>query len=291
MNKPLDSPRPDNRIVAYENEFKVLKLVRDFGHLRRVEVARGVWPHSSPGVAETMAQRTIARLTKSTELFETSNALGGMSLVLGRRGATRLRNKGTDADAGYDLSSVKGGQFQHRSYGTRYLIERIAKGHRAFSEYALSKGWSPITRDQLAARFRKVPDGLVLVPGPERGYNDTITAVDWIEVENTPKSGAELARILDVAWNIGECLDAAKTVILDRVVFVFDRSDHHERRIERALRTYLRAHPTKNEKLLLSSIVLCRCTVDFPFVWREHEEVDCGALLQTKTLPDDDCNE
>jgi len=169
MNKQLNSPRPDNRIVAYQNEFKVLKLVRDFGHLRRIEVARGVWARSSLSVAETMAQRTITRLTKSGELFETSNALGGMSLVLGRRGATRLRTRDIEADAGYDLSSVKSGHFKHRSYGTRYLIERIAQGHRAFSEYALSKGWSPITRDQLAARFHKVPDGLVLVPGPERG--------------------------------------------------------------------------------------------------------------------------
>jgi hypothetical protein len=173
--------------------------------------------------------------------------------------------------------------------GKAHLREH-AQGHSAFGEYALSKGYSPITRDQLAKQFHKVPDGLVLVPGPARGYDDTITAADWIEVENTPKSSEELERIMEIAWTIGECFDAAKSVMLDRVVFVFDRSDCHERRIKRALRTYLRAHPTDNPDFL-KSILLCRCAVDIPFVWRGHEEVHCGDLSQANRLTDDDSDE
>lgn len=285
MNTQLSSPQPDNRIVADQNELKVLNLVRNFGHLRRAEIARGVWHHSKATVADRMTQRTVARLTKNRELIERSNGSGGKSLLLGRRGASRLREKGFKANTGYDLSSVEGLHYKHRSYATRYLMERIAQGHGAYGEYALANRYCPITRAQLVTTFKKVPDGLVLVPGPDRGWKDnTITAADWIEVENSTKSTEELARILDIAWRIGECLDAAKSVMLDRVVFVFDKTDGHEDRIKKALKTYLRERAPANRDHLLASIFFCRCSVDAPFTWRGCEEVDCAKVLQEDTL-------
>ena len=285
MNTHTNSSRPDNRVVADHNEFKVLKLVRDFGHLVRIEVAEGVWPTSDTLVAQKMAQRTVKRLLKSRELLEMENLLAGNSLVLGRRGAARLRMADIEADAGYDLSSVNGGQFKHRSYGTRYLIKRHARGHRVFGEYAIAKGWSPLTRKQFSASFdKKIPDGLVLVPGPERGFDETVSAADWIEVECTDKSTKELERILYVAWTyLGKCLDAEKTIILDRVIIVFNEKERHERRIKQLLREYISKHHTDNPDALLASIILCRCKVDAPFVWHGHEEVDGATLLTEST--------
>src|SRR5688572_15012430 len=97
--EPSQSP-PDNRLVAENNELAVLKAVRDFGHLRRAEIGRAVWPSSR---TQKMAQRTVARLTARKELVERRDAFGGSSLILSARGAGRLILQSIDAHNGYDL--------------------------------------------------------------------------------------------------------------------------------------------------------------------------------------------
>jgi len=272
------SCRTNALLAAEYNELRVLNLVREFGHVRRSEIARAVWPKSSPRVAKKMAQRTVARLLASGQLLEKPNALGGRSLVLAGRGAQRLRDWGIDAQDGYDLTSVAGPQFFHRTLGTRYLIERMARGHQAFGEYALSKGWGPIGRGELAERFSKIPDGIVLVPGKERGYDSTVLAADWVEVESSYKPEEELERIFAVAWRVGSWLNTAETLLLDRVLFVYDARHRHENMILGSLKRYLAAHPDSNPDLL-SSIVLVRCSIDLPLVWRGYQELDSAHLL------------
>lgn len=282
-NKKALVPRPDNRIVAAQNDLAVLKLLRDFGHLRRSEIARGVWPNSSTTVATKMANRTVRRLREKGYVREKPNSLGGRSLVLTARGATWLQLHGVEAHDGYELSSVAGPHFYHRTLGTRYLLERAAGGHKVFGEYALQKGFGPIGRGELAERFQKLPDGIVLAPGHERGYDRNVIAADWVEVESSYKPEQELSKIFAIAWSVGSWLDAAETIMLDRVLFIYNSRQRHENTILRALQRYLGKHPATNTDLLLS-IVLVRCQVGLPLVWQGFSEFDSAHLLKAKGL-------
>lgn len=282
-NKNTSSPRPDNRQVAEQNEIAVLKLVRDFGHLRRIEIARGVWPRSSLAVAEKMAKRTVRRLLEKGLLYERPNSLGGRSLVLSARGVSHLRANGIDAQDGYELSSVAGPHFFHRTLGTRYLIERAARGDHVYGEYALQKNFGPIGRGELRDRFLKLPDGIVLTPGAKRGYDAKIIAADWIEVESSYKPENELGRIFEIAWQVGSWLNTAETVLLDRVLFVYDARQRHENMIRLALQRYLEKHPATNPDLL-SSIVMVRCDIGIPLVWKGYVEFDSVQLLNSNQM-------
>ncbi len=273
---------PDGRLVAEQNELAVLKLVRDYGHVRRSEVSRAVWPHSSDLSAKLMSQRTVSRVLKKGLLLERPNALGGRSLVLGARGVAKLKEYGIEAQDGLDLSSVAGPQFFHRTLGTRYLIERAAQGHQAYGEYALSKGWAPVGRGEVIERFSKIPDGIVTVPGKSRGYDTNAVVADWLEVESSFKPPEELDRIFGIAWQTGSWLNTAETVMLDRVLFVYDSRQRHEHAILSALSRYLKEHHTPNEKIILSSIVFIRCEVSIPLVWRSYTEFTALELLNTK---------
>jgi len=273
--------RPDNRIIAHQNELAVLKYLGLFAHLRYIEVGRAVWPHSTWKVAQQMAERTVARLIKDKALFQTRNKLGSYSILLTKSGVDRCRH--LDMKAAHntpDLFGVHGTQFAHRSYESRYLVERTAQGHHAFGSHAIAKSWAPINRQQSIDQHQKIPDGLVLVPGIERGYtSNEIQIADWIEVENSRKPYTELWSILDIAWKIGKFLDKAETVLLDRVVFVYDGAEPHRKRILNAVERYMRSHPTNNPALL-SSIILCECRVSLPFIWHGHEEIPCSALIE-----------
>ena len=280
QNSPNPAP-PDNRLVAEQNDLAVLKLVRDFGHLRRSEIARGVWPKSSVPVAEKMAQRTVKRLLDNGDLLEKPNSLGGRSLVLSSRGATVLNSHGIAAQDGHELSSVAGPHFYHRTLGSRYLLERAARGHQAFGEFALQRGFGPVGRGELNERFTKLPDGIVLTPGIERGYDANVIAADWVEVENTFKAEAELAKILSIAWKVGSWLNAAETLLLDRVVFVYNSRHRHENAILRTLQRHLEKNPATNLDLL-SSIVLVRCDVTLPLAFHGYEEFDSAQLLKQR---------
>lgn len=75
---------------------------------------------------------------------------------------------------GLSRSSVSaiytGPQFCHRMLGTCYLIQRQVRGHTSFGEHLMATGQAPVSVRELECRFQKVPDGLVLLPGAERGY-------------------------------------------------------------------------------------------------------------------------
>jgi len=232
--------------------------------------------------ARIMSERTIRRVLRKGLLVERPNALGGRSLVLGARGVARLRDAGIDAQDGRDLSSVAGPQFFHRTLGTRYLIERTAEGHTSFGEYAISKGWGPVGRGELIERFNKIPDGIVTMPGYVRGYDTTVHAADWLEVESSFKPEEELERIFAVAWKVGGWLDHHETLLLDRVLFVYDTRQRHENAIVSSLTRYLRDHPVANEELILSSIVLIRCELSLPLVWRDHTELTALELIRSR---------
>jgi hypothetical protein len=279
------SRRPSNSAVAEENELSVLKLAHEYGHVRRTEVARAIWPESSTGMSEKMTQRTVRRLLGRSQLSEIANTLGGLSLILAKRGAARLREWGVDARQGCDMSSVTGPQFYHRMLGTCYLIERQVRGHTSFGEHAMATGQAPVSMRELERRFKKVPDGLVLLPEAERGYAGRGQIADWVEVESSRKPYQELRRILDVAWQSGVFLDDAQTIMLDRVVFVYNERQGHEESITKAVEKYILASRPDSPSVFLSGISLARCKIRTPLVWCGHEEIDGNTLLSEVELP------
>jgi hypothetical protein len=230
-----------------------------------------------------MAQRTVRRLTRKKQLVDVPNILEGRSLVLAANGAARLRACGIDARRGVDMSSIMGVQFAHRMLGTCYLIDREVRGHHSFGEHAIANGQAPVSRDELERRFHKVPDGLVLLPAIDRGYAHGGLVADWIEVESARKSYKELSRILALVWQTGGWLDDSRSIVLDRVVFVYARQ-HHEEAISKALARYMLAHPPGDLRQLLSGIAFARCKTSTPLVWHGCDEVDGNALLDAGKL-------
>src|SRR5712691_11465640 len=113
-----------------------------------------------------------------------------------------------------------GGRYRSRgcSEMATSLCKRQVQGHISYGEHAIASGLAPVSRRELEHRFLKVPDGLVLLPGDERGYAHGGLICDWIEVEWSRKPYQELKRILDVVWQSGAWLDDSHTVMLDRVV-------------------------------------------------------------------------
>lgn len=256
----------DGRAVARENEFRVLQAIRYFGHLRRHEVGLACWPESSRTSAYVMASRTVSRMVKKGMLMEKRNSLGGTTLILASKGVSYLRLKGLTAQEGYELA-VDGPQYYHRLLGTCYLLERARLGDEIFGEYAIIRGWSPISRENAKRYFRKVPDGLVVANGTAFGMDASIRMVDWIEIESAYKSYADI----EVAFKLfqrSSALNAEGTLILNKLVFVYDPEQGHERRLLRYIRKFLRENPELDPESVMKEIIMVRCFIDLPFAWR-----------------------
>lgn len=280
---PNHPTRIDGRDVAEANELSVLKHVRVFGHLRRNEIAMAVWPSSSQASAKKMCSTTVTRMLTKGLLVERPNILGSMSLALTGKGAARLKLEELDANESGSLSSIAGPQFFHRTVGTCYLLEKARRGAQVFGEYSIIKGWAPVTRAEFSEQYRKNPDGLIVVPGNQRGYAANVTTVDWVEVESSYKPDADLEKIFAIAWQVGTWLDLKETILLDRVVFVYDIRQKHESAILTHLRRYLKEHPLDHPERVLSSIVLVRAKIATPLVWDGFEEVTAWTALSDGT--------
>lgn len=280
MTYPEPTPvLPDGRPVAELEELRVLDLVRDLGEACLSDVARAVWPEASPEVAAEKAQRTVTQLLEAKPLTQRKDASGGSSLSLSQRGMARLGWHNIGAWEGYDLRSESKMKAIEREIATSYLIGRHALGHGAFGVHALSNGLSPIDRGELLERFGTAPDGLVLVPGPERGHEANVSAADWIEVVIRGRSRAEYERIFMIARS-GSWLNRDENIRVDRVLLVLDTQLPTEKTIVQMLRQHLSESPTKGGPPL--PLVLVRCRIGFPLVWKGCEEVDCTQVLRER---------
>lgn len=283
----------DGRSVADENEVRVLKAIRHFGHLRRQEVAIAVWPKSSPKSSYIMAWRTIRRLVEKGLLLERQNSLGGRSLVLAARGVARLRDLDIRAHEGYELA-FDGPQFFHRTLGTCYLLERARGGDEVFGEYSILRGWSPLTREYVSSRFRKIPDGLIVYSGEALGLRGDLKAADWVEVESAFKQYDDIKRALAILTTSSHLTEDGG-ITLNKLVFVFDSRQRHDRQIIRYIKRFLKEHPGVDEQLVMQAIVFARCFVDAPFTWHGVQEVTAWDVVQSggaavadlDSIPDD----
>jgi hypothetical protein len=283
----------DGRSVAETNDLRVLKAVRIFGHLRRQELAMAVWPKSSPKSASIMAWRTTARLLKAEMLLERDNILGGKSLILGAKGVARLKDANLEAQEGYELA-FNGPQFFHRTLGTSYLLHKAKDGSAVFGEYALlkksSRNWSPLDKDYLRSMFNKIPDGLIMYSGKPFGLKDGISPADWVEVESAYKPYEELKKALDLTNGATQSLNKSGSVVLNKVVFVYDARQGHEKYILRAISQFLKEelpkHPRLTREGVLSEIVLAKCLIEPPLVWHGVIEQSALDLMNGTSLAD-----
>lgn len=271
--KPLP-PDPvqkrSGREVASENELKVLKAIRFFGHLRLQELGRAVWPKHA--YAEQMAARTLKRLELKEEVLRRKNSLASSSFVLSSKGARRLKSLGLPCRHGRDIVGVAGATFFHRTLASRFLIEEQITGKEVFGEYAIAHNLAPATREHLAKTFGKLPDGLVIYKCKTKTGNPILLA-DWLEVEQAAKPLDEIKKVVCIAQKCGSWLDAGQKVKLFRLVVLFDQSQNHGTRLLKAATEVWFGSDERSRDDIESRIILARADVIFPLQWRKYEFV------------------
>lgn len=279
MGYAYNPTQSDGRKVAQNNELQVLKAVRHFGHLRRHEIAMAVWPKSSNESAYIMASRTVKRLLDKGLLLEKPNSLNGYSLVLTTKGAGLLKTHGLPTTEGYDLA-LRGAHLNHRYTGTCYLLEKARAGDAIYGEYAIMKGWSPMSRTAARERYGKIPDGFVMTSGTLHGYSANVKVLDWVEVEVGYKPYAEIEPILRLL-TVSPEMNHDGSLMLGKLIFAYDSHYPHDRRMLTYLRRFLRENPQLDGATVLKEVVLARCYIDLPFVWRGVEESTVWDLLNS----------
>lgn len=274
--------------VAFVNELRVLRALHLFGHLRRSEIAMAVWPNSSTASARLMAQRTVKRMLKKQLIFERRNSLGGISLLLAKKGAALLSPivKG-DVREGYDITSVAGSQFFHRTLGTCYLLECVREGATVWGEYALARGLAPVSVEALKSQYEKVPDGLAAYPEVDEKTGKKFSLVNWVEVESAFKVSTEIHRILNLAFYTGKPLAGREDLRMNKVVFLFEQEQSHLRRIRDALLAALNDASSPFPASALSSIVIAQASAGFPLAWHGVEQRTAWSLVHDPMTNDD----
>jgi hypothetical protein len=201
-------------------------------------------------------------MVKQGLLLERRNALGSKSLCLTRGGAAWLDARGVQAQHTLDLSSVAGSTFFHRTLATRYLIERQVAGYQVAGEYQILRRKLPFSIDGLAKALRKLPDGLVW-----QRKSDGTVAVEIVEQEAAAKARSELEKCLRAAEYVGTSLSKDGTAKVAGLVFVYDRSLNHARRILLAANSIWGGRTLAERATLESRVKLVAVELREPLVW------------------------
>lgn len=275
MPIPYNPTKVSGKLVARENELKVLRALHLFGHLRRIELAHFVWPFSSPASSKIMCSTTVKRMIESRLILERPNSLGGKSLVLSSAGATALQNEGIDADAGYDLTSVTGPQFWHRTLGTSFLVAKASQGVLAYGEHFLAREKGALNRLSLIKTFEKAPDGLLLRPS---GMGSTW--VDWVEVESSAKDNSEIFKMLNILnFTHGKPFGENKSYKVGKLYIVYDVRQPHERTLTSAVQRYLVENQGKVQPHFSENVMFVRTDIDFPLIVNGFEELPASTII------------
>ncbi|MBN8479389.1 MAG: hypothetical protein J0L91_10525 [Burkholderiales bacterium] len=211
--------------IGRQHRIAVLALLARYGHCRTAEVARSIWPHARYGMQ--LAGRALRRLRDDGLVAARRNAIGTTSFLLTRRGAATLNARAIAARPGCDIVSVSGATFIHRCIECNYAITRELAGGASYGEHAIQGGAFAASARELAQRFGKLPDCLVVEDG---------RLVDWCEVEAAAKSRAELVKCLQLARWSGHPLIVGSGLRLRYLVLVYESASEHEKRILHAAR-------------------------------------------------------
>lgn len=246
-----------------------------FGYLRVAELGALAWPQSPAESATEMARRTCKRLEKRGELLPRGTALGECAYVLTGSGAARSNAAwGTDYRDGYDIQGLRGATHWHRTLATAYLAHRARQGAVVWGEYALARGFAPVTARGLSRAYGKVPDGILELPQHDAiasGLSADARAYTWVEVEAAYKPDDELLRALAIAHWLEQ--DFAHGGILHSIVFVFDRAERHEHHIRRVAKRGLPVIEVLGHESVAHAVRLARCTLARPLALRAVEDV------------------
>lgn len=202
----------DGRIIASENEVRVLRSLWRFGWLRNRDLAALAWqnwrrgasgePTLKAAVAKAsglrMAQRTLRRLTAARQVLRARAPDGSVIYALAEAGARRLQSLGIAATTGKDmLRAFSTSHFRHRVTANEIAIGAIVAGYRVSTEreIAQDKWFGGI--DGVAG---KKPDVLL------RGDDGRVW---WCEVERSRKNSSDYAKLLK--WLGVAAADAAST--------------------------------------------------------------------------------
>lgn len=257
------------------NDRTALTAIGYFGHLRRLEIGMAVWPNSPQASADRMTAILLKRLLANRWIASAVNSTGTLSYHLTKSGVGQLRSYGIEVGEAGELSSVSGPQFFHRTMGTLYMLEKGKESPdtEVLGEYALLRGYGSISRADISGRFHKFPDGLVLREASSRDYEFSGKVVDWVEVESAYKSQENLDEILNIAWQTGSWMDLHETLLLDRVVFVLNSAQAHEKYIVTAIKRHLKDKPPEVAQHFLAGIVIARAEIEVPLRWQGLHEV------------------
>lgn len=272
-----------SREVAHRNERLALQLVGYFGHLRTLDLATALYPGAEHKSAYEMARRTVRRLAGAGELLERRNAIGGVSYVLGRRGVSRLQQAGFDAKTGYEISSVAGGTFLHRTLTTCYLLKRMHEGAHPIGEYALLTGQTELEPLRLKAAYRKLPDGLCITTG-HPAYPAGAQLVEWVETEFSYKPDDELDRVIALEGAIGPPLAGMSGSVFDRLTVLCDRASGHAERILARIPKWMSMHAGRfaDRDAGFDSVFLALADIQAPMTVTGFAELCVGEELRRR---------
>lgn len=190
----------DGRMVAAENEVRVLRALHRFGWLRTRDIATLLWrpwrknpveskPDIKPLEATSsglrMAQRTLRRLVAEHQLLRAQAPNGSFIYTLAEAGARRLRELGMPAITGKDLiRGFSAAQFQHRKIANEIGISGIVSGFRVSTEREIARDRWIGGADGIG---QKKPDVLLQSPNGK---------IWWYEVEKSRKNARDYIRLL-----------------------------------------------------------------------------------------------
>jgi hypothetical protein len=146
---------------------------------------------------------------------------------------------------------------------TRYLIERQVTGSQVAGEYLILRRKLPFSIDRITEALRKLPDGLVW----QRRGDGGPMPVEAIEQEVSSKARGELERCLKAAEYVGTPLPGEEAFFLAGLVFVYDRSLNHARRILLAANSLWGGRTAAERATLERRVKLVAVELREPLVW------------------------
>lgn len=278
---------PNPHAQAAANLYRALVAVHLFGHIRHAELARLVWPEATADTRATAASRFFKKLVTQKYLVKRLNSMGTYSYVLGLRGAMYVgRHLKEGSREGTRISGVQGRGFFHRTLGSAWMVEQLLAGKDVHTEFSVNSGRYAITRQALAARWGKLPDGLVVREELDENGKVLHYLVDWLEVESTHKGLKERSRVMDMIWVLGRPLLDNLPFYLDRLILLYTADSGHEAMLVQSAITRWRqdGHQIDDPKALLGSVLLVAADVSAPLSIRGFNEQDLYTLMQRSDL-------
>jgi hypothetical protein len=217
----------DGRVIARDNEVRVLRALHRFGWLRTRDIAALVhmpWaskaatapspaPVAATASALRMAQRTVRRMRDARLLLSATGPDGSTVWALAEAGTRALQGMGVVAASGKDaVRKISSAYFRHRCISNEIAIAGIVQGLRVSTEREIARGLWAGGETGIGG---KKPDVLW-----RNG-----TAWTWVEVQRSRHNAKDYAQL--IAW-LKQALqlvrhpgtDIAPGAKLARIVFI-----------------------------------------------------------------------